>query len=163
MIFKRRKHTPAYTAVFAPIHGEVVPINQVSDPSFAEELLGKGVAIRPAEGRVCAPVNGTVVQIFETGHAVTLIAEDGAEILIHIGIDTVKLKGQHFKACIQQGAAVQAGDLLIEFDPDAISAAGYDTVTPMVILNSDEYENVEVLVDQKPVNIGDEVIRLFKQ
>ncbi|MCL2843468.1 MAG: PTS glucose transporter subunit IIA [Oscillospiraceae bacterium] len=162
MIFNRRKHTPAYTPIFAPIRGEVIPIHQVSDPSFAGELLGKGIAIRPAEGRVAAPVSGTVVQMFETGHAVTLIAEDGAEILIHVGIDTVQLKGQHFKACIEQGAVVQVGDLLIEFDCEAISAAGYDTVTPMVILNSDEYEKVEALTAQKTVNIGDEVIRLFK-
>lgn len=161
-MFKRRKPNPAHTPILAPIQGEVIPITQVSDPSFAGELLGKGVGIRPAQGRVFAPVGGTVVQMFETGHAVTLIADDGAEILIHVGIDTVKLKGQHFKACIQQGTVVRAGDLLIEFDLAAIAQAGYDTVTPMVILNSDEYETVEVLTEQTTVRVGDELLRLFK-
>ena len=161
MLFSKRKHQ---SAIFAPIAGALLAVTEVNDPSFSQELLGKGAAIRPVQGRVVSPVNGTVVQLFETGHAVTLRSDDGAEILIHVGLDTVKLKGEHFTAHVQVGVAVNVGDLLIEFDLMAISEAGYDTMTPIVVLNTDDYEKVEMVkTETEVVSEGDEMLRLSKK
>jgi len=160
MIFNKHRRE---SSILAPIEGELIPMTEVNDPTFREGLLGKGVAIRPAKGRVVSPVNGTLVQVFETGHAVTLLSDEGAEVLIHVGIDTVKLKGAHFTAHAKQGSTITFGDLLIEFDPAAITEAGYDTVTPIVILNSDDYETVDALTDKKTVSEGEEIIHLTKK
>lgn len=135
-------------SILAPIEGDVVSIKEVSDPVFAEELLGAGVAIRPTNGKVVAPVNGTIAVMFETKHAVSIIAEDGAEILIHIGLDTVNLKGEFFKSYVEANDKVKAGDLLIEFDKDQIQAAGYDVISPIIICNTAEYEKVHGLTDR---------------
>ena len=126
--------------ILSPIEGEVVPLSQVTDPTFSQEILGPGVAIKPHKGRVVSPVKGMVNQVFKTNHAVVLTSEDGAEILIHIGIDTVKLNGQHFERKAIDGAQVNVGDVLVEFNEKAIGLAGYDTVVPIIICNSDKYE-----------------------
>lgn len=125
-----------------PIEGEVVSIKEVNDPTFSQEMLGKGIAIKPNKGRVVAPIDGEIAMIFETKHAVSILTEQGAEILIHIGLDTVKLKGENFISHVKAGDKVKAGDLLIEFDKEKIIQAGYDTITPMVICNSFEYAQV---------------------
>ena len=125
-----------------PIEGEVVSIKEVNDPTFSQEMLGKGIAIKPNKGRVVAPVDGEIAMIFETKHAVSILTEQGAEILIHIGLDTVKLKVENFNSHVKAGDKVKAGDLLIEFDKEKIIQAGYDTITPMVICNSFEYAQV---------------------
>ena len=125
-----------------PIEGEVVSINDVNDPTFSQEMLGKGIAIKPNKGRVVAPVDGEIAMIFETKHAISMVTEQGAEILIHIGLDTVKLKGENFNSHVKAGDKVKAGDLLIEFDKEKIIQAGYDTITPMGICNSFEYAQV---------------------
>ena len=129
--------------LFAPVAGEAVPIDQVSDPTFGEKILGDGIAIKPAEGKVLAPCDGTVEQIFETGHAVTLTSLGGAEILIHVGIDTVELNGKHYTIHAHDGDKVKTGDLLIEFDAAAIAAEGYDTITPVVICNTDDFSAIK--------------------
>jgi PTS system beta-glucosides-specific IIC component len=129
--------------VVSPIAGDVMPLEQVNDATFASGLLGKGVAITPQQGRVVAPATGRVASLFNTKHAIGIESDDGAEILIHVGIDTVKLDGLHFIAHVQEGDRVSTGDLLIEFDQAAIRAAGFDTTTPIIISNSDDY--VEVL------------------
>jgi beta-glucoside PTS system EIICBA component len=138
--------------VNAPIKGVIVPLSEVKDEAFASESMGKGIAIQPEEGKVYAPVKGKVVMIFETKHAIALVDENGVEILIHIGIDTVKLEGKFFKAHVQTGAIVNQGDLLVEFDNKAIQEAGYDIITPIIITNSDNYlgvvETEETLVDK---------------
>ncbi len=128
--------------LYAPVAGEVVAITEVSDPTFGEEILGKGVAIKPADGKVVAPCDATVDMMFETGHAVSLVADCGAEILIHVGLDTVNLKGEHYTVHAKNGDHVKKGDLLMEFDPEAIKAAGYDIITPVVICNSGDYGTI---------------------
>ncbi|QXT42684.1 PTS beta-glucoside transporter subunit IIABC [Serratia fonticola] len=136
--------------VTSPIAGDVIPLEQVQDATFASGLLGKGVAIMPHQGRVVAPVNGCVVSLFKTKHAIGIESDEGAEVLIHVGIDTVKLNGLHFTAHIKEGDRVKQGDLLIEFDQEAIRAAGFDTTTPIIISNSDDY--IDVLTSgQSPV------------
>ena len=146
--------------IFAPAAGEAVPITQVSDPTFGEKILGDGLAIKPSEGKIFAPCDGKVDMIFETGHAVSLVSRDGAEILIHVGLDTVELKGQGFKVHAKAGDKVKKGQLLIEFDIPAITAAGYDVTTPVVVCNSDEFTNVKTHTG--PVTNGDLVIELEK-
>lgn len=148
-------------AVCAPITGEAVPISQVSDPTFSEEILGKGIAIRPAEGKVFAPCDATVDMMFDTGHAVSLLADFGAEILIHVGLDTVNLKGKHYTIHAKSGDKVKKGDLLMEFDAAAVAAEGYDIITPVVICNSGDYEVFKPHVSQS-VTAGDVVIELAK-
>lgn len=102
--------------IVSPMAGKAIPMSQVNDPTFSQEILGKGVAIIPSEGEVKAPVNGTVSMIFDTKHAVSMTADNGAEIIIHIGLDTVELKGEHFTALAEAGQKVTAGTPLVRFD-----------------------------------------------
>ena len=145
----------------APVAGNAVPVSQVPDPTFAEELLGKGIAIEPTEGRILAPCDATVDMMFETGHAISLVADFGAEILIHVGLETVSLKGEHFTIHCANGDKVKKGQLLIEFDIDAIKAAGFNTITPMLVCNSSDYSSFKTNVN-KPVTNDDVVIELSK-
>ncbi len=145
----------------APVKGNAVPVSQVPDPTFAEEMLGKGIAIEPAEGKVYAPCDATVDMMFETGHAVSLIADFGAEVLIHIGLETVSLKGKHFTVHAANGDKVKKGQLLIEFDLEAIKAEGFNTITPMLVCNSADYGTFNTNVG-KPVTASDVVIELAK-
>lgn len=126
--------------VASPLKGEVMPLDQIKDAAFASGALGKGVAIEPTEGKLFSPVSGTVSVLFPTQHAIGITTDNGAEILIHIGMDTVQLNGKHFKALTTQGARVEKGQLLIEFDIDAIKAAGFSVTTPVVVTNHDRYK-----------------------
>ena len=128
--------------ILAPVSGRVVPMSEVNDPTFSQEILGKGVAVVPSEGKVVAPASGEVVVMFETKHAVSIRTEDGAELIIHIGLDTVNLRGEHFTAHVAQGDHVKAGDVLVEFDMEAIKEAGYDVITPIDICNTPDFPNI---------------------
>ncbi|MBM3715169.1 MAG: PTS beta-glucoside transporter subunit IIBCA [Actinobacteria bacterium] len=130
------------TVVLSPVDGTVVPLSEVPDAAFADGSLGQGVAIRPTSGAVYAPFDATVVAAFPTGHAIGLRGVDGVELLIHVGLDTVRLGGQHFTLKVQSGAEVKAGDLLLEFDGDAIEKAGYDLITPVIVTNGDLYPGI---------------------
>ena len=159
--FFKKKAKTEVDVISAPLKGEVVESSAVNDPTFAEEMLGKGLAIKPVEGKVYAPFDGTVAMIFDTKHAVSVVSEQGAEVLIHVGLDTVMLKGQHYTTRVESGAAVKKGDLLYEFDMEAIAAAGYDTITPVIICNSDDYKEITRFTG-KQVNVGDTVMELQK-
>ncbi|MCU9613079.1 beta-glucoside-specific PTS transporter subunit IIABC [Caldibacillus lycopersici] len=128
--------------VLSPISGDIVPLQQVKDPVFATEAMGKGIAILPKEGKVFAPVSGEVSTLFPTGHAIGLTSEEQIEVLIHIGLDTVQLEGKYFKAHVKPGEKVKQGQLLVEFDMEKIKAAGYDVTTPIIITNSDQYSDI---------------------
>lgn len=158
---KEEAVAPALNALGAPVAGEAVSISEVSDPTFGQEILGKGIAFRPSEGKVFAPCDASVDLMFDTGHAVSLVADFGAEILIHVGLDTVNLKGEHFTVHAHNGDKVKKGDLLIEFDVAAIAAAGYDVITPMVICNTPDYTTVNIHAG-KTVAPGDLVLELGK-
>lgn len=125
--------------VTSPLDGIIVPLSAVPDPAFSSGTLGVGVAIKPTSGNVYAPFDGTVAAVFPTGHAIGLRHENGAEMLIHLGIDTVKLDGKHFTSKLTTGQSIKQGDLLVEFDLAAIEAEGYDLVTPVIIMNVDRY------------------------
>ena len=142
------------------LNGEVVPLKEVKDETFASEMMGKGIAINPTEGKVVSPINGTVQMIFKTKHAIGLKSEDGAEILIHIGMDTVQLDGKHFTAHVKDGDKVKVGDTLVEFDMDAIKKEGYELVTPVIITNTMEYLEI-VPKEIKSVNAGEDIITIL--
>ncbi|ASA20736.1 beta-glucoside-specific PTS transporter subunit IIABC [Paenibacillus donghaensis] len=128
--------------VFSPMAGEVVELKEINDVTFAGEHMGKGIAIRPTSGRVVSPINGVVQTVYRTKHAIGLVTDQGVEMLIHIGQDTVQLKGQHFTAHVKDGDRVSIGDLIVEFDLQAIKDAGYETVTPIIITNTSAYLDV---------------------
>lgn len=146
--------------VIAPIEGQVIPLSKVEDEAFAGGLLGNGVAIIPTVGKLRAPFNGTVTTLFPTLHAVGLTADNGMEMLIHIGFDTVKLNGEPFKARVKQGDYVKKGDLLLDFDIEKIKAAGCGIATPVIITNTDNYLDV-VPKDITEAKFGDEIITVL--
>ncbi len=145
----------------AHMKGKCVSIKEVPDPTFGEEILGKGIAVIPEDGHVYAPADGEISTVFPTGHAVGMTTPDGVELLIHIGLDTVELKGEPFTIKIENGQNVKKGDLLIVADLEKIKAAGKDIITPMVICNSDAYSSIEAFTG-KDVEAGDEVLKLNK-
>ena len=147
--------------IYAPLAGQVVAITEVPDPTFAEGLLGNGVAIIPADGKVCSPVDGTVETMFDTGHAVCLKSSAGAELLIHVGLETVGLNGAPFKIHCKNGDTVKKGQLLVEADLEAIKAAGLPVITPVLVCNSDEYAAFKTNIG-KAVTNADVVIELGK-
>lgn len=127
------------------LDGEAVPLNSVNDEVFASESMGKGIAIVPEKGVLYAPADGEISAMFETGHAVGMVTEEGTELLMHIGINTVEMNGDGFVPKVQEGQKVHAGDVLVEFDIDKIIKAGYDTTTMLIIANTDDYSAVEPL------------------
>lgn len=125
-----------------PLHGKVLPLSEVNDAAFSQGVLGKGLAIEPDEGVVISPVNGVVTTLFPTYHAIGITSESGAEILIHVGMDTVQLEGRHFTPLIKQGDTVSIGQKLLTFDMEEIQKAGYSLITPVVVTNSSEYLDI---------------------
>ena len=147
--------------LFAPMAGKAVPVTEVPDPTFAEGMLGNGIAIVPTDGKVYAPCDASVDMMFPTGHAVSLVAKNGAEILIHIGLETVGLEGKPFKVHINSGDEVKKGQLMIEADLDAIQAAGLPITTPVLVCNPDAFSTFKT-VTGKDVTGEDLVIELAK-
>ncbi|SDZ48977.1 PTS system, beta-glucosides-specific IIC component [Evansella caseinilytica] len=142
------------SSVLSPITGEVVPLQKVNDQAFSTEAMGKGIAILPAEGKVFSPVSGVVTTFFHTKHAIGLSSDDGVEILIHVGLDTVKLNGKYFTEHVKQEEHVEKGQLLLEFDMEKIKQAGYEVTTPIIITNSNKYTDV-IETEQKNVKNQD--------
>ena len=147
--------------ICAPVAGKAVAITEVPDPTFAEGLLGNGIAIEPTDGKVYAPCNATVDMMFETGHAVSLVSESGAEILIHVGLETVSLEGKPFTVHVHDGDKVTKGQLMLEVDLEAVKAAGLPTITPVLICNTDAYPTFKTHVG-KDVTNDDVVLELGK-
>lgn len=148
--------------ILAPMNGTILPLNEVKDPMFASEAMGRTIPIEPAEGKVYAPADGEVSAMFPTGHAVGLLTKNGAELLIHIGIDTVSLEGRHFKAMVKQGDQVKAGDLLVTFEPDAIRQEGYEVTTMMVITNRDSFDEKNNM-GLGQVQVGQKILSLVRK
>ena len=146
--------------ISSPLKGEVIALKDVKDAAFSSGALGTGVAILPQEGKLTAPVDGTIVSLFNTKHAIGIKADNGAEILIHIGTDTVKLEGKYFEAKVKQGDQVKKGQLLLEFDIQAIEKAGYAVTTPIIVTNTSQYVDIVFEVDKK-VNFNDELMLLI--
>ncbi|WP_310877338.1 beta-glucoside-specific PTS transporter subunit IIABC [Priestia megaterium] len=145
--------------VMSPIEGEVVPLSEVNDDVFSSGLLGKGVAIVPNKGEVFAPFSGEIVTFLESKHAIGLKGDNGVELLIHVGIDTVTLKGQHFESYVSQGDRVEAGDKMLEFDMEAIKAKGFELVTPVIVTNDKQFSEVE-LAEPASTHKGEMILSL---
>ncbi|VDG21181.1 PTS beta-glucoside transporter subunit IIABC [Lactobacillus sp.] [Lactiplantibacillus mudanjiangensis] len=129
--------------IMAPVEGTIIPLKNVNDEVFASEAMGQGLAIVPSKGEIHAPVDGTVTAVYPTGHAIGITSTNGAEILIHIGINTVQLDGQYFETMVEQNATVKCGDLLTTFDVAKIKAAGYDTTVMVIVTNTNDYQAVQ--------------------
>ncbi len=145
--------------LYAPMTGKIIPIGEVEDEAFSTRALGDGVAIEPSKGKLYAPCDGEVSMLFQTKHAINIISEGGAEILLHIGIDTVKLYGKYFEAHVKDGDKFKKGDLLISFDMEGIRREGYKLSTPMIVCNTTDYESVKAIAKGN-VKHGDRVVEL---
>lgn len=153
---------PGEDDILSPMTGTVLALGQIPDPTFASGLLGKGAAIIPSDNKVIAPFAGEVASLFQTRHAIGLLSHSGVELLIHVGIDTVRLGGKPFTAHVKVGDTFSAGDLLLEFDRQAILDAGYDLATPIIITNSDEYPEV-MTVAGTAVTAGTPLLSVTRQ
>lgn len=155
------KETPAVKAasvtVFSPLNGEAKPLAEVNDPTFAGGILGQGAAIIPSEGKLYAPFDCTVFGVADTKHAINLIGSGDIEMLIHVGLDTVELGGKYFTPKVKDNDVVKAGTLLMEFDLQAIKKK-YDTITPILITNADDYSAVELLKSGAQVKVGEPIL-----
>lgn len=145
--------------VMSPLSGEVIPLSEVKDEVFSSEAMGKGCAVIPSEGKVYAPFDGTIVGLLDSHHAVGLESKNGIEVLIHVGMDTVKLNGKYFTCHVEEDQQVTKGQLLLEFDIEAIKKDGYEITTPVIITNSDEFTDIETAVSGK-VDQGDLLLNL---
>lgn len=142
--------------------GRTIPMDEVNDQTFAQELLGPGIAIVPSNGTVVSPIDGTIATVMDTKHAVCIQGEDGLELIVHAGLDTVELNGKYYQTYKEIGDQVKAGDVLLEFDLEEIAKAGYDVTTPIVITNLGDYKITKCLTGQQ-VKAGEEVIQLTKR
>lgn len=149
-----------YKKLFSPLKGELIKLENVEDETFASGIMGKGVAIKPSEGKLYAPCDGIVSAVFKTGHAIGITTEDDIEVLIHIGIDTVSLEGKYFHSSLERGQRIKQGDLLVEFDLEKIKEAGYDTTTMIIITNSNDYLDV-VPVNKVSINKSDDLLAII--
>ncbi len=147
--------------IYSPVKGRAVELEAVGDGVFSSRMLGDGIAVEPALGRVVAPVSGTVTMVFETKHAIGITSDSGVEVLIHIGIDTVELKGKYFTAYVKNGDQVNTGDLLVEFDMDSITQEGYSVITMVVITNTTDYKAVKPVISG-PVEEEEELIKISR-
>lgn len=156
-LFKKKKQAVSF-GIVAPVNGEIIPLTDVPDPVFSEKMMGEGIAIIPADGQFVSPVNGKIIQVFETKHAIGILGEDGSEILIHIGLETVALKGEGFEVKVKEGDEVAVGELLIEADLDYIHEHAESVVTPIVITNSQNSDKSYDLTEDEHGTAGETVI-----
>ena len=146
--------------VINPMNGEVKPLNQVPDDTFSSGVLGVGVAVEPVDGNLFAPVSGTISTIFPTKHAIGITSETGAEILIHMGLNTVELDGKYFDCKVAEGDKVKAGDLISTWEIDEVRRAGYETITPIIVTNPDDFINIATSTQGS--KIGETIINLAR-
>ena len=150
------------SSIVSPLAGEVKPLSEAVDPVFAQGVMGQGVLIEPSEGELVAPVSGTISVLFPSKHAVGLVTDEGVEMLMHIGMDTVNLDGKGFAAHVAQGDKVAAGDALISFDIAAIKAAGYPVETPVIVTNHNDYQVNPIDVLPRQISRGEDVLKVTK-
>lgn len=152
------KKESKYTSIYAPVSGKIVQLEDVPDPVFSQKMMGEGIAIIPFEGKIHAPVNGEVIQIPDTKHAVGIRAEDGSEILIHIGLETVALNGEGFTVNVKTGDNVSVGQSLVDFDLKYVGENAQDIISPIVITNSDASSKAYSMTDETEGKSGETVI-----
>jgi sugar PTS system EIIA component len=146
-LFGKKEESIKTIQLMSPIQGTAVDLSTVPDPVFSEKMMGDGLAIQPDEGVVVSPVDGEIMQVFPTKHAVGIRAKNGAEILIHIGLETVSLKGEGFETHVKQGDSVKTGDKLVTFDLEVIREKAKSTITPIIITNTDQAASLNKLTE----------------
>jgi len=156
-IFKKAKKKQAQTMT-APVNGKIIPLKEVPDPVFAEKMMGEGIAMVPTDGTFVSPVKGEIVQVAPTKHAIGILAEDGSEILIHIGLETVALKGEGFTVAVKPGDKVKTGQLLVDVDLEYLRTHADHIVTPIVITNSMNSNKTYEVTDEKEGRAGETVV-----
>ena len=149
----------ATATLASPENGQIMPLSEVKDDVFSSGAMGKGIAIEPSDGVLHAPADGKIIMTFKTGHAIGMKTKNGAEILMHIGMDTVNLQGKGFDTLVEKDQKVKAGDPLIKFDIDLIKKAGYPVTTPMVVTNSQDFDDIKQIVKGE-VKVGQAVLEL---
>ena len=152
----------SFSLLYSPLEGTAIPLSQVNDVTFASEVLGKGMAVLPAKGQVVAPCDATVETVFDTKHAIGMRTDNGVELLVHIGLNTVELGGKYYTTHVQEGEQVKKGQLLVSFDMDKIKEAGYDLTTPLVVTNSDDFRDVKFL-HEGTVTPEDKVLEIIQE
>ena len=145
--------------ILSPVSGKITPVSSLQDETFSSGVLGPGIAIIPEGGHVTAPAEGTLDQMFDTGHAFSMTTESGVELLVHVGLDTVRLKGKHFTRMKKTGDSIHTGDSLIDFDESAVRGEGYDTTIVVVVLNQDKFSNIR-FTGEGSVRAGDPLVRM---
>lgn len=148
-------------SIFSVCDGQIIKLSDISDPVFSEKILGDGVAIFPESSEIFSPVNGKIVQVFETKHAYSIISDDGLEILVHIGLNTVELNGEGFKTFVKDGDTVKIGDKIAEIDIEYIEGMGYQLYTPIIITNLDIINKINISGER--VKKGEEIIKYIKK
>ncbi|GAF66745.1 PTS system transporter subunit IIA [Bacillus sp. TS-2] len=143
--------------IYAPISGTYMNIEEVPDPTFSQKMMGDGFAIKPEEGQVVSPIDGEIVQVFPTKHAIGLKSNEGVEVLIHVGLETVNMKGEGFVAHVSEGDKVSVGDVLLDFDLALIGEKAESTITPVVLTNQDELSSIEKL-EETTLKAGETII-----
>lgn len=158
MVFNFFKKEKEELQIYAPINGQIISIEEVPDPVFNQKMMGEGVAVIPTEGSICSPVDGTILQVAPTKHAVGILAKDGSEILIHIGLETVALKGEGFQVAVTTGDKVSKGQRLIDVDWEYIKLHAKSIITPIVITNSSHGDKQYIVTKEKEGIQGETVI-----
>jgi sugar PTS system EIIA component len=149
-LFGKKEEAPKTVLAAAPLTGTVKSLEEVPDPVFSQKMMGDGIAIEPTEGKVVSPVDGEIMQLFPTKHAVGIKAKNGAEILIHIGLETVSMNGEGFESHVSEGSKVSKGDALITFDLDLVKEKAKSTITPIILTNGD---NMSELIKKDAVSV----------
>ncbi|MGD6833093.1 PTS sugar transporter subunit IIA [Sutcliffiella halmapala] len=157
---KDREAKPTEEVVFAPLSGKVTELTEVPDPTFSQKMMGDGLAIIPSEGEVVSPVDGEIIQFFHTKHAIGIRSVTGAEILIHVGLETVSMNGEGFEGHVREGDKVKAGDRLISFDLNLINKKAANTITPIVITNGEVVESLDKKLTDNAVKGQTELFHL---
>lgn len=157
----KKKEKLAPLTVYAPFDGTAIALNEIPDPVFSEGILGKGCGMEPAGDTVCAPFDGTVSSVIDTKHAVGVTSRDGLELLIHVGMDTVAMNGEGFTCLVKEGDTVKAGQKLLTFSKEAIQAAGHPATTAVIVTNTDDYSDIQVLA-QGEVTQGTPLLKAKK-
>ncbi|MEB1806363.1 MAG: PTS glucose transporter subunit IIA [Bacillaceae bacterium] len=140
----KKKEIPTEEVLHSPMNGTYVKVEDVPDPTFAQKMIGDGFAVEPSNGEVVSPVEGEIIQVFPTKHAIGIRSLSGAEVLIHIGIETVNMKGEGFEVFVKEGDKVQVGTKLVEFSLDLIKEKAASTITPIVITNADQLQSLKL-------------------
>ncbi|NBJ70093.1 MULTISPECIES: PTS glucose transporter subunit IIA [Clostridia] len=157
-MFKNLFKKPKEQIIYAPLNGDIIPLEEVPDPVFNQKMMGEGIAIIPSDGKLVSPVNGKVVQIPDTKHAIGLIADDSTEILIHVGLETVALNGKGFNVKVAADDEVKTGDVLMDFDLAYIQEHASSTVTPIIITNSNDGSKKLSFTDERKSTAGETVL-----